>query len=401
MNRNLLLVTASLFTWGLGESGFLYFQTLYLNQLGADPLLIGGILSAVGVAMAAFQIPAGYLADRWGQRPMMWASWIIGAAAAWMMALAPSLLPFVIGLLLYNLTSYVLAPMNSYITAVHGRWSPARALTLASGGFNLGAAGGPLLAGLIATRYGLRMVYVFGSAILMISVILILLIQRAPTEPHTAHTSERSNIFANRRLLLLAGSTLLTMFVLYLPQPLTSNYLVTVKQLDYQQIGLLGMIASLGNAFVMFALGNLNPLGGFLLGQSLAITFSLFLWRGESLAWFAVGYLFLSGYRLSRSMVTALARSLVSPRQTGLAFGLLETCNGAAVIVAPAIAGWLFSRDPSSIYIVALIAGLLVFLLNWVVSQRALRPTPLSAAPAPTSEHIPPNPTSQEGKTIV
>ena len=112
MNRNLLLVTASLFTWGLGESGFLYFQTLYLDQLGADPLLIGGILSAVGVAMAAFQIPAGYLADRWGQRPMMWASWIIGAAAAWMMALAPSLLPFVIGLLLYNLTSYVLAPMN-------------------------------------------------------------------------------------------------------------------------------------------------------------------------------------------------------------------------------------------------------------------------------------------------
>lgn len=372
MNRNLLLVTASLFTWGLGESGFLYFQTLYLRELGADPLLIGGILSAVGFAMAAFQIPAGYLADRWGQRPMMWISWVVGAASAWLMALAPSLLPFFIGLLLYNLTSYVLAPMNSYITAVRGEWSPARALTLASGGFHLGSAGGPLLAGIIASRYGLRMVYVFGSVILLLSVVLILLIQRAPTEPHTIHTTERSNIFRNRRLLLLACSTLLTMFVLYLPQPLTSNYLVETKQLNYEQIGLLGMVASLGNALALFSLGSLPPLAGFLLGQSLALLFSLLLWRGSGLFWFAGGYFFLSGYRLCRSMVTALARSFVPAQQTGLAFGLLETCNAIAIIIAPLLAGWLFSQQPAAIYILALLGGLVVFLLNWTITRPAL-----------------------------
>ena len=46
MNRNLLLVAISLFTWGVGEGLFIYFQPLYLQQWGADPLMIGAVLSA-------------------------------------------------------------------------------------------------------------------------------------------------------------------------------------------------------------------------------------------------------------------------------------------------------------------------------------------------------------------
>jgi len=103
MNRNLLLVAISLFAWGVGEGLFIYFQPLYLQQLGADPLLTGAVFGAMGIAMAVSQIPAGYLSDRIGARTLMWASWLLGAISAWVMALANSLPVFIVGLILYGL----------------------------------------------------------------------------------------------------------------------------------------------------------------------------------------------------------------------------------------------------------------------------------------------------------
>src|SRR5512140_1171596 len=110
----------SLFTWGVGEGMFIYFQPLYLQKWGANPLEIGAILSLMGIAMAVSQAPAGYLADRVGSRPIMWASWVLGTLSAAFMALAGSLTVFIVGMLIYGLTSFVVAPMNSYITSVRG-----------------------------------------------------------------------------------------------------------------------------------------------------------------------------------------------------------------------------------------------------------------------------------------
>ena len=67
MSRDLLLLTISLSTWGLGEGLFYYFQPIYLQKLGADPLAIGAILGGMGVAMTVAHIPAGFVADRWGR----------------------------------------------------------------------------------------------------------------------------------------------------------------------------------------------------------------------------------------------------------------------------------------------------------------------------------------------
>jgi MFS family permease len=155
MSRDLLFFAITLFTWGIGESMFFIFQPLYLQHLGASPLQIGTILGAMGIALAAAHIPAGYLADRLGRRPLIWAAWLLGTIAAWAMALAPSLPLFISGMLLYNLTAFVSSPMNSYITAARGNLSIARVLTFVSATYNAGAIIGPWLGGQIAERYNL------------------------------------------------------------------------------------------------------------------------------------------------------------------------------------------------------------------------------------------------------
>ena len=72
MNRNLILIAISLFAWGVGEGLFIYFQPLYLQQFGANPVLTGAVFSGMGIAMGLSQIPAGYLSDRYGSRSLMW-----------------------------------------------------------------------------------------------------------------------------------------------------------------------------------------------------------------------------------------------------------------------------------------------------------------------------------------
>ena len=71
MGRDLKLLILALMIWGIGEGMFFYFQPIYLEQLGADPALIGLILGSYGVAMMIAHIPAGYLADRLGRKPLM------------------------------------------------------------------------------------------------------------------------------------------------------------------------------------------------------------------------------------------------------------------------------------------------------------------------------------------
>ena len=91
MKRDLILIGISMFAWGVGEGMFIFFQPIYLEELGADPILIGTILGGFGLAMTISHIPAGYLADRIGRKPLMVAAWLTGTLAAWIMALANAL----------------------------------------------------------------------------------------------------------------------------------------------------------------------------------------------------------------------------------------------------------------------------------------------------------------------
>ena len=61
MYRDLILVALSILVWGIGEGMFLLFQPLYLEELGADPVMIGAIMGVIGLAMALGHLPLASL----------------------------------------------------------------------------------------------------------------------------------------------------------------------------------------------------------------------------------------------------------------------------------------------------------------------------------------------------
>ncbi len=345
IHRDLAIVAISAFIWGLGEGLFIFFLPLALQRWNTDAVQIGAVLSMIGVTMAVVQVPAGYFSDRFGTRPLIFASLLLGIASAIVMAAAHSLPFFVAGLLAYGCTSFISAPMNSYVTSLRGSWTVQRAVTFRTAAFQVGAIVGPILGGWIANTSGLSIVFRY-SAVLFVAATLIMSLAR--------HSIHLVSPIANPRFLGLLAIVFFTIIAISVPQQLTSLYLQNVHHLSIQQIGTMGTIASIGTAIIMFSFGNLRVSTGMLIGQILLAGFALLMWRGQSAITYFAGYFFVGGYQLYRSMALAFSRSLVKVGDIGLAYGLVETGNALAVVVAPLAAGFLYNYRPEAVYIASL-----------------------------------------------
>jgi MFS family permease len=232
---------------------------------------------------------------------------------------------------------------------------------------------GPILGGLIAEAVGIRRIYTFSAVIFLLSTFIIIFARRAPVDSHQETTIQRPNLLKNTRFLGLMVLIGLSTFALYLPVPLTPNFLQNQGGLSLSTIGQLGSIGSLGNTIIVLGLGHLRAPIGFLAGQVLMGVFALLMWQGQSTMWFAIGYFFIGGFRLTRAMSLAFARNYIRSAETGLAFGLIETANGFAVILAPLVAGNLYNANPRSMYAVSLGLIVILVLANLGVRSRLSR----------------------------
>jgi MFS family permease len=363
MTRDLKIVSAAMLTWGIGEGMFYIFQPLYIQQLGADPILIGIILGINGLVMSLAQIPSGYLADKIGRRPLMWFSWLSGLVATWIMALSPSLGGFVAGLLLYGLTSSVLAPLNTYIQGARGKWSVGRAVSFISATYSVGGVMGPILGGVIAETFNLRMVYYAAGVLFAVSTLIIFFIKKQPIEDMTILDGD-GHLLRNRRFVSLLAVISLVMLAVTLPQPLTANFLQNQRALPLGRIGQLGSLGALGSVLMMLIFGNLPAGIAMVIGQAGVMLFVLFIWHGGGFIWYGLGYLFLGGYRLCRVMNVALVQPVVREREVGLAFGMVESLSAMAFMIAPVLAGFLYDWRPASIYPISLLVLILAILLS-------------------------------------
>lgn len=359
-----------MFIWGLGEGLFIYFYPLSLQRWDMQPVQIGLVLSLIGVVMAVVQVPAGYLSDRFGTRPLIRSGLILGVVCALVMGFSTTRPVFVAGLMAYSLTSFVVAPMNSYITRLRGSWSVQRALTFVSAFMLAGGIAGPVLGGWIAGTAGLTVVFRYSAGLFLVSSVVIFFARR-PGLQTTPEASLHIQLppLANPRFVGLLMIVFFTIFALNIPTQLASLYLQNVHHLSIQQIGMTGTVASLGLAVIMFALGSLSAPAGMLVGQLLVAAFSLLMWRGQNTAAFFTGYLFAGGARLYHSMTLAFARPLVKAADIGFAYGLVETGNALAVILAPLAAGLLYDYRPEAVFIAGLAAIAISIVMNLLLSR--------------------------------
>jgi len=224
---------------------------------------------------------------------------------------------------------------------------------------------GPWLGGQVGQQFGLRQNYIIAGFVLIISTLIVLFLHAQPIE-RASHSESANGWLREPRYWYYVGAILLAAFAMYLPQPLAPNFLVEQRSLSLEQTGLLYSVTSLGVVLLNLILGSFPARTGFLIGQAAVGVYSLILWQAVGLPWYVLGFFLLGGFKTARSLGIAQVRELVPQAKIGLAYGLTETVGGTAVIMAPILAGYLYTQQPAWMF--ALSAGLIV--ISILVSAR-------------------------------
>jgi MFS family permease len=370
LNRSLLFVALALLLWGFGEGMFFNFVPIYLDQqFLLSKYEIGIVLGAFGFSMAITHIPAGRLSDRIGRRPLLIVAWVLGLASTLIMGLALKLPLFLIGLFGYGLTAFVSSPLSSYVTAARGNWPIGTVLSLTTATFAMGTVLGPVTGGWIGDHYGMRMSFLLASVLFLLSNVFIFLIERQPIDHHDPEAPPQS-LINNQRFIVLMGVLAFAIFSMYLSQPLTPNFLASVRGLSLSQTGIVFTVGALGNSLMAILFSRVHPRRGFLVAQALVILFAFLIWKGVSLPVFMLGYFLLGGFRAGRPMVMAQARELVHDSQMGMTYGIMETIGAVIFVLTPPLAGILFEWDPKIVYPLSMGLIAVSILVSYVFTLR-------------------------------
>jgi predicted MFS family arabinose efflux permease len=357
---NRILMTA-LFLWGIGEGLFAYLIPLYLGELGANPVQIGSILAVTAAVSSLTHLPAGYVTDRVGRKPVFVSGFVLGAAATLCMYLAPGLGLFFPAYVLYTLTSFISGPLNAYMAGARGKLSVQRAITLVWTGYWVSMIISPAMGGWIAQLYGIRILFGISLFLFVLSLALMLLL--SPQPPPAAAPRHIHGTFRNLglRFNLFLGVVFAVFFSMQVGMPLSQNFLREVRGLEVGIIGILGTACSVGSVAFNLALGSRMPRRALMLVQVFMAASMLILLNSSRLPWLLLAYFLRAGWFLGHSMAVAQVDRLVPSDRMGVALGLMETVFGLSMILGPIVSGFLYDRSPElpfKVSLVLILAGI-------------------------------------------
>ncbi len=205
------------FAWGFGTGALWVARPLFAASFGVSLTLIGLVSSlSAGPRMISGPL-TGFLADRWGRRPMIFAGAIghggilvlqFFSANYWQYALLE--VAAGLGIAVWTVSSNVLV---ADLTNVGNR---GRGVALRNTAQRIGMLGGPFIGGLIAAGFGLRWVFIFIAATKVVVIVVTLLFipetkpARTPAPPPESPAPRRREaltMFRNRAFVGLVAAT--------------------------------------------------------------------------------------------------------------------------------------------------------------------------------------------------
>ena len=205
-DRRVVVVTGVVFVIMLGFGIVLPILPLFAQSYGVDDAGAGLLVASFAFARLGFDLVAGPLVDRFGERKSATAGILVVAVSAALTGLAPT---FALAVLMRGLggggSAVLFAALYSYILKIVPKERMARTLSVFYGAFNVGAFAGAPIAGVIAHTISLRAPLFVYAAVLAVSAVLYM--KLVPDPPHTTSLPEPARALADRELGLVRATT--------------------------------------------------------------------------------------------------------------------------------------------------------------------------------------------------
>jgi DHA1 family multidrug resistance protein-like MFS transporter len=176
------------------------FLSIFISKdLGVHPghdldLWTAASASASGLSMAIASPIWGVLGDRYGRKPMLIRSMLGGAVTVGLIYFARNPTELLVLRFLQGATSGTVAAATALVAAETPRSRVAWSLGVVTSAVALGSAIGPVIGGLAAELVGLRVVFLGGGILLLISLVpVVLIVQESPM---VRRSGPRPNTFA-------------------------------------------------------------------------------------------------------------------------------------------------------------------------------------------------------------
>jgi FSR family fosmidomycin resistance protein-like MFS transporter len=186
-NRALVLLSTGSTFRSMTQAALLTFLPVYLaHDMGYSPFWVGACLFALQAAGFAAAPIAGHLSDRIGRRSIVMGSMATTGVVLVAMALSGGTVLFVGLVALLGFFLYAIRPViQAWLLEATPKNMGGSSIGILFGAQAVGAAVGPLLAGMVADRQGLIAAFYFLAATIVIANVFVIFTPQAATTPET------------------------------------------------------------------------------------------------------------------------------------------------------------------------------------------------------------------------
>jgi len=342
---------------------------LYLKELGAEPQDIGLVFGVGSVLGALAFVPAGYIADRFGRKPVLVTVWIISTAGGAAFLPLQDWRGAFIGSTLYWAGAAAVPLMAAHLAATVERRMLGRALGLVLGAYFFGNILSSPFAGVIGAAVGLRATIGLGVVAFIVSSSLVFGVRATP--PVVAVDYPRFSRTFWSLLVITPFAALLSIVSL----ALLPVYLHDIAAVPLERIGVYVALVAVGAAIFQPAAGRLADAVGAvpaLICAATAMTAGagLLALSGRNEPLIVVAALLLGATQAANPVLAAAVERILPPARVALGYATYQLAFAIGFGSGGAVAGFLYEADPLLPFLVTVALALPVAATVAVVIAR-------------------------------
>jgi MFS family permease len=321
----------------------------------------------------------GILGDRYGRKPMLIRSMVGGALTVGLIYFAQDPLQLFILRFLQGATSGTVAAATSLVAAETPRSRVGWALGVVTSAVALGGAIGPVVGGLAGTLFGLRLVFLVGGILLLVSLLPVLLIVReSPMVPRTGPRLSTLAVIDQRPGLRHALAVLIGAQGLISVVNSATQQLVVLRLLEMVTGGVsavtglgFGLAGVSSSASAVLYTRVTKRFGYVKTAAAASVLVAVAVAMIGLSPWVAIVVLAIGLSGLFSGVVIPATASMIGletpPAAQSTAFGLNASSVAFGFFVGPLIAGGVAATAdvPAALMVVAIMALALGALINW------------------------------------